>query len=177
MSIMAKMSIILNICLLQGTSAECPKCFRIKYPYYNHLIESFVFLICASVSGYLYYHVIATIKNFRKTRQRARTLSRAFACLWLFWIICTVPSLILAFVITWKMHSLTGGQTMTPDFFFETAQTVPGWWDSKLQLLAALYPTFRALKHAYGFINSLLLIVLLRPFHEPLTKVYRKITS
>ena len=43
--------------------------------------------------------------------------------------------------------------------------------NNKETILLIIEPLLRCLKLSYGFVNSILLIILIKPFHEPLIKM------
>ena len=51
------------------------------------------------------------------------------------------------------------------------------WQQQKTRLLVGINTSFRVLKHSYGFINSILLIVMIRPLKEPTVDLIVKVKN
>ena len=67
-------------------------------------------------------------------------------------------------LISWESHR----------FFSKISSGFKHWNADNIVVCAAFF-IFRSTKHAYGFVNSILLIVLLRPFQQPIKMVVSKI--
>ena len=57
--------------------------------------------------------------------------------------------------------------------FFESIVREKAKWTTERKYLAFFHSLLKAVKHSYGFINSILLIVLLRSFQEPAKMFFR----
>ena len=144
-------------------------------------LEWVVFSLTASCSGILYMLVIRQLKNSRVSSQNRR-LTIAFAALWVSWIICVAPLLIWEpYLIRFRERkgfipkSCPKPQWSDPADFVLFFSSFPGLWAQKsIKFKTGVDSSLRALKHAYGFINSIMLIVLLRPFHEPIRKLFNR---
>ena len=136
--------------------------------------------VCFGLSGYFYYQVGRTLKTGRQN-SRTRTLSLAFIALWSCWGICAVPNMVF---YTWFRTSsnlnsfVESSKFITPSDFAKDMMTTGGfqilWYDKINQFIVYGDIAFRALRHSYSSINSLLLIILLRPFQRPMLQIMSK---
>ena len=110
---------------------------------------------------------------------RSKRLTKTFVFLWVSWVVCVMPQVLLDLYLTkFKIDSRNFEHDFTTwdtDDFLTELVTLNQNWNSKSKAVITLHAIFRAMKHAYGFINSLLLILLLRPFRVPLSNFVGKI--
>ncbi|XP_075248818.1 uncharacterized protein LOC142341615 [Convolutriloba macropyga] len=162
---------------LENVELQCPACIIESKPYLKHGMQISVTLISIAISGLFYFKIVQAFKTIRQT-PRSKTLTKAFIFLWVSWVVCVLPSLIFETYMTHvklsKSHYYTYYTWDTNEFLMEMSK-IYGNWNSYMRTLAAINPIFRVLKHSYGFINSLLLIILLRPFKEPVQDLIRRL--
>ena len=139
------------------------------------------------VSGYLYWKTAQTLKTL-KHNDRKDLLATSFISLWACWVICLTPYTIktaLFFSFKWDYVEDTGyDELYHVDFYYfltksnfldQSNQNGTFYQDisEKHRRFFQLETSLRLLKISYSFLNSLLLIILLKPFNEPLIKIYR----
>ena len=141
------------------------------------ILELSIFGVSFLISGFLYALVAAKLILGRRTR-RIWVLSLALILLWLFWGLCCSPSLI--YIARYRLIRID-------DFFYAFTPSDMGYYIEERQPFAWRYKTnrvtvlidiaLRALRHSYSFINSLLLIILLRPFQKPIATAVFKLKN
>ena len=124
------------------------------------------------VSGFLYLKVNIQLRQSRNNRKQ--TLTVAFMVLWVSWIACSAPFGIYDVFLELKdikgvldedLFTLLQRATSTREDIFDAEQ------------IYVILTALRSLKHFYGFINSVCLIVLLRPLQAPLRKAGDKLQN
>ena len=158
----------------------CQNCIVNTFIYGELTLEISCFSVCFGLSGYFYYQVGRTLKTGRQN-SRTRTLSSTFIALWSCWGICAVPNMVF---YTWFRTSsnlnsfVESSKFITPSDFAKDMMTTGGfqilWYDKINQFIVYGDIAFRALRHSYSSINSLLLIILLRPFQRPMQQIMSK---
>ena len=163
---------------------NCDECLLFSFFLLKNVVECFCFLVCACSSGLFYINVIQTLRT-RQQNERSKSLSIAFMVLWLSWVLFTIPYLtidVIARVIMEKANNeyKIYYQYTDPKLFFDyIAERVflqndvekMNAWKRKNLLVSFLFSAFGSMRHSYGFINSTLLVFLLRPFQKPLLAV------
>ena len=165
----------------------CPDCAIHSFHYMENCIEAPCFAICAICSGLFYFKIIRTLRSGRQS-SRTNTVTKTFVVLWISWILCVLPYIIMDFYTSTLMVEyqswLSVRHTDPANFFDKLAIITFGvkrngekymLWNKTTQMASAFYSAFMSLKHSYGFINSFLMIVLLRPFQQPVQSVINKI--
>ena len=132
---------------------------------------------CASVSGLLYYRVVKRIRSGANQNDRKRRLVRAFAFLYISWILCTLPFLVTQtyiynFIQLYTEEQIAGYKREgspfhgPEDFYqFYIANSLLDMPDHLL-VVHKTETVSRVVKHSYGFINSVLILILIRPFQQ-----------
>ena len=128
------------------------------------ILELFIFAASFGVSGYFYTRVGHVLLTGRQN-SRNRTLTVAFMALWVSWGMCAVPNLV--FNACFRLLSQYGVYFLPSDVNIQISFGDEPW-DIWSQLIVFGDIAVRALRHSYSFINSILLIILLRPFQRPL---------
>ena len=154
--------------------------------YLKNAIEFSCFTISALISGMLYKSVIQVLRQ-SKQNIRGKKIANAFVFLWFSWISCVLPFLLVDLYACRLMdlsaiHNKAGRYMEPPHFFYEQATTTLlgeggdyTYWSTSKQVASGLHSAATSLKHSYSFINSIILIVILRPFREPITRVHSKV--
>ncbi|XP_075253379.1 uncharacterized protein LOC142345283 [Convolutriloba macropyga] len=165
-----------------GDFKECFSCFR------QHLfaIEIYgriplVHFPTIAISALLYLRCVKKLKASKQI-QRKGLLIRVFILLLVSWTLLVTPHVVLQdLILEGKWFSF--GTLMNHqyyDTFYENnwehmqRHHSAEYWSSqreKHNLLVAYSvaePILRILKMSFGFVNSILLIILIKPFHEPL---------
>ena len=118
----------------------------------------------------------------RNIQGRRGSLSKTFMLLWASWVICVVPFIALEFYSRAVMITdsyidvLSSFRREAAVAAFDQGSDANVDWINDYNLLSQLYAVFESLKLSYASLNSILLIVLLRPFREPVANVCRKIS-
>ena len=144
----------------------CPECRVNYYLKLEQGIEIACFSSCAALSGCLYSGVLFTLIRVRQAK-RSKTLTLVLILLWVSWCVCMIPYIIFNAYFQWSEK-----------FWYEmptdAVYSLYDYWSDYYKIVIGDVTT-RALKHSYSSINSLLLIIMLRPFNEPLKFLWRKI--
>ena len=149
----------------------CENCLMSRKRYAQASIDVATFAICASLSGFLYLRVIISLKNMRQNN-RVKILSRAFAILWVTWVLLVGATPIFNVYMTKHITQYNENYAIGPsDFSVFASQRGHIWRHVKNKILVNLEVIFMSTKHSYAFVNSILLIVLLRPFRQPIHSV------
>ena len=146
------------------------------------LIQFGVFVPAVTICGYLYAHTFVILLK-AKQNPRKIPLVVAFVLLWLLWILCFVPYEIMDLYFiqfhkqTKEYYQCMSGLTSHPSelrrvlFDIQTPHK-PNPEVTKFLIVEAL---FRVLKFSYGFLNSLIVIVVIRQFQDPLVAALSRI--
>ena len=127
------------------------------------ILELFTFAASFGVSGYFCARVCHRLLTCRQN-SRNRTLTLAFMALWVSWGMCAVPNLV--FNACFRLLHKNGRYFLPSDVNVLIMFGLS--WDVRSQMIIYGDIIFRALRHSYSFINSILLIILLRSFRRPL---------
>ena len=144
------------------------------------------FALCAIPTGILYAGVIRVLRQ-SKQNVKGKKIANAFIFLWLSWLFCVLPFLAVD-LYACRLMDLNSfarqfGRWYEPTGFFDhQAQTTLlgqggdyTQWNKSTQVASGLYTAASSLKHSYGFINSIVLIVILNPFRQPIVRVCSKV--
>ena len=167
-------------------SFQCSFCF-IPDIVYNVIARSVLQFSAILVTGCLYFNVIKTLRKV-KSVDRSNLITKTFICLWLLWIMTSLPYIL--FLATKALGFWTTDDMIESSFYgvmlsLSVGDNLSGYnifdnYNEELIPLTGIKRLwfveigFRTLKISYGFINSLLLIVLLKPFHEPIVKILKR---
>ncbi|XP_063728696.1 uncharacterized protein LOC134856277 [Symsagittifera roscoffensis] len=163
---------ILNMRFDNTYDTVCDECW-LQWNVYSKRIIEFAFFIAAGIlAGFFYFNIIQTLRNVRQTTAN-RKLTKAFGFLYLSWICCVLPHLIFDSYLLYDMESNDSHWGSDVRRYFEDLAISTKQWNTKYHSFTVLSPALMALKHAYGFINSVLLIVMLRAFQEPAKMIQR----
>ncbi|XP_075261660.1 uncharacterized protein LOC142353313 [Convolutriloba macropyga] len=157
----------------------CYHCYRRE----SHWIEHWgrfpaVHLPTIFISICLYYKCIVVLKG-SLTISRKDLLTRTFVALLVSWTVLVTPHVLFQdYVSKGRMYSLgTLMQSHQDTFIFtdifgygETGQHFNEAVEKKITVArhTRIEAPLRCLKMSFAFINSILLIILMRPFHQPL---------
>ena len=151
----------------QSSSFFCRNCLITTYENLEVISEVSLFGLSFLVSGLLYGMVCITLTTSRFST-RKRTLTIAMVLLWL--TLCSLPYLILH--LNFKINHKYSRHAVPSDFSDYMEYEPRLWQESENRVFVYKEIGFRALKQSYSFVNSILLIVLLRPFHRPICWVF-----
>ena len=135
------------------------------------LIQFGVFIPAVVICGYLYAHTFVILLK-AKQNPRKIPLLVAFVLLWLLWILCFVPYEILDLYFV-QFHQQNDsyyncrlGTHSHPSEFRRTFldSKMPHEPDTVAIRFLIVEALLRVLKFSYGFINSLIVIVVIRQF-------------
>ena len=169
-------------------SFQCYFCF-IPDIVYRVIAPSVLQLSAILVTGFLYCRVVITLKTVRSV-DRSKLITKTFIFLWLFWTPTSVPYIL--FLATKELVFRKSDEFIEGSFYgvmvsLSVRVNLFGYYifSTYDEELISLTNTkrlwfveigFRTLKVSFGFINSLLLIVLFKPFHEPIVKILKRFT-
>ena len=126
----------------------------------------------AVVSGLLYLQMIRTLQQ-GKTNPQKRRLTYAFAFLWTSWVLCNLPTAIVE-----VLESLNDDLILIESLSDVQFMLALGLGDREGLVKAYLIKNLLfGVKLSYGFLNSLLLVILYRPFREPMKRCLKFIKS
>ena len=137
-----------------------------------------IFSVAAVTSGVFYFMVIRTLLT---TQQNARkvALVRAFLSLYVLWLVCFIPYDVLElYYLSSEALRDEDLKDFAPVYFkeFVNENQQPDRPFFYFQGLAKRFIIVEAclgnLRVAFGFLNSVILLVLLKPFREPPKKIY-----
>ena len=143
-------------------------------------VRSGVFASAAVLSGVLYFCIIRALRN---TRQSARktALARAFVALWLSWLFCLFPyqTLELFYLEFRKSYTYLMQQNRVHDpapmMFKDLILKDNDLYTGAAKRFIIVEAFLGVVMFSYGFLNSVLLLVLLKPFWEPAEKLLNKL--
>ena len=162
------------------------QCFYCLLPRYVYQIVMPVSLHFPAIllSGIFYWLAIKTL-NKSKSINRSGLITKVFAIQFVFWTITSVPYLVfratddLGFwrdqdnVEQGSFYFLMSKLSLKVNVFdYSDYNDIPLDVINRLWLSEKVFRTF---KISYGFINSLLLIILLKPFSRPIKQLLKKI--
>ena len=126
-----------------------------------------------------------------KQLDRKELLSKTFVLLWLSWVLLVAPDIL--------KEALTGStsderlnigaaytssfQQFMDDFFIkkEQMEALDYEWNSisltHATVILAIKASLRTVKISFGFVNSIILIVLMKPFHEPIIMFIQRLSN
>ena len=125
-----------------------------------------------AASGLFYLQIVKKLKVGRQD-SRKKSLSIAFCVLWLSWILFCAPYVAFEFYLL-NFYE-TGVDSLGPEDV--TVIHNQGEPSERVKFLYHCDIYLRSLNRSYGFINSLLMLILLKPFQEPIRKGFKKMTS
>ena len=139
------------------------------------VLELSCFGICFITSGCLYAMIAKTLIQKSRQNTRTRTLTIALIVLWVTWGLFVIPYMVFNACFRFLHHR---GERKAPSDWslyvddapfgsFHDEDYVEPWERNINKMIVFGDIILRALKHSYSFINSLLLIILLRPFQKP----------
>ena len=126
-----------------------------------------------------------------KQLDRKELLSKTFAILWISWVLLVTPD-ILKEAITGSTSderlnigaAYTGSFQQFMDEFFikkEQFEALDYEWNSisltHATMILAIKASLRTVKISFGFVNSIILIVLMKPFHEPIIRLIQRLSN
>ncbi|XP_063725391.1 uncharacterized protein LOC134853345 [Symsagittifera roscoffensis] len=156
------------------------------------ILPATVFLPLLVISGFLYQKTSTNLTELKQV-ERKELLATSFKILWVGWVICVTPYTIKASLYSlfkWdsEIDEYTGDASYVDFYWFLIYMVYGGYHEGEslanqrekyVQHRAnfILETLFRSLKISYSFINSILLIVLLKPFNQPLIKTYKNLVA
>ena len=125
-----------------------------------------------------------------KQMDRKEVLSKTFAILWISWVLLVTPDVLKeALTGSTSDDRLNIGAAYTSsiqqfmDEFLLKKEKIEGLdyeWNSisltHATVMLALKASLRTVKISFGFVNSIILIILMKPFHEPIIKLIQRLT-
>ncbi len=145
-------------------------------PWLVNSTELFLMLPVAFVSGILYLQVIRALKKGKVTARKI-TLTRAFCALWICWIMCVFPYEVLDIYFLSIDRMGYGYYIAKPsEISFAVSIFARFQSDSAEARMLIIESVLQTLRHSYSFLNSVLLLVLVRPFSEPLKSAFKMVS-
>ena len=138
----------------------------------THSTELFFMIPSAVGAGCLYAQIIWTLWKGRQN-DRKTTLARAFFFLWFFWIMFAFPYEVLD--VYFMANDRAGTDATRPEEILARIIKRSLSRNSWLKTLAVVESCLRTLRNSYSFVNTILLLILVRPFSEPLAALYGKL--
>ena len=149
-----------------------------------------------AVSGFLYWKTWSGLRQM-KQMDRKELLSKAFGILWIAWVVMVKPYVVKqaiagsprdgpsVFSTNWEFGQTASMQQMIDKVFvdnirFEEDYKVEVTWVKSTAYLASVFAldvSLRTLKISFGFVNSVILIILIKPFHEPILRAIGKLSE
>ena len=139
-------------------------------------LRAAVFVPAALLSGFLYLQVIQQLKAGPQNDRKA-VLSRAFIFLCISWVVCVAPYQALeVYYLDFRTNyfdPLNHHQLLdkSPMDFKQLSQRDNFYYNAKQKTFILVEGFLAVLLFSYGFLNSLLLLILLKPFREPIKKL------
>ena len=133
--------------------------------YFHSILHQIYFWVASSVSIVLYIKTLCFARTQQSaTSARLKTLSRTFTAIAVSWIVCEAPNLILA-VLEYPFWAASNCNDFNFHFcnLFYCEET-----DRTLQMAEA---ATKMAKNSFAIVNTVLLVVLLRPLQQPLIRV------
>ena len=145
------------------------------FPFFESATRLIVYIPAVTVSGLLYFWVLRALKT-TKAVGRKKAIARAFIVLWASWVLCTIPYLVIEFYIL-NFVSFNGYGYAAPEDLSE--YFAKDFWNFQLpensKTIIVVEISLRIVRQCFGFVDSVLLIVLLRPFQEPIIQLVSKV--
>ena len=167
---------------------QCQNCAIPMY-FYQVVTPAILHLPAILISGFFYWRTLKTLKSLISV-DRKELITKTLFSLWIFWTITSLPYVIFRAtdeLQVWRDRS----ELSEGSFYFvmeylrlnANGNAYAGYSDSrggqvdlgKIKRLWFIEVLFRTVKMSYGIINCLLLIVLLKPFNEPIVKALKKL--
>ena len=128
-------------------------------------------LTAATFSGVLYFKVITKLRSSRRS-PRNDALVRAFILLYIMWLAFFLPydALELFYVTTERLTMYKGLQIVAPVEIKKVAVYGYDGFSGSIKRLAVVESVLGTARFSYGCFNSVMLLVLLKPFRKPLKK-------
>ena len=146
-----------------------------RIPFLDSTITLLSFLPAATSSGFFYWHVIRVLRaNKGNNRERKVALARAFFCLWISWVVFTLPH--VAFQLYFVNFVKVGvhKEPYPPEALIHVYSLIslPGiYLPRNSRTIVVVETALRILQQSYGFLNSVLLVTIMKPFQEPFRKL------
>ena len=161
---------------------DCINCLLEKKRYLGLAFKYlFIHVPVILVSGAMYCRIILTLRT-GKQNARKRTLTVAFAALWLLWALCLIPYAVLEFLMAetpfHERSFKTTGEMMHRQVELDVLASMfhrLGDNDHNVTGLFVVETGLFFIKQSYGLVNSVLLIVLIRKLREPIRQIYDKL--
>ena len=136
--------------------------------FYKYIV---VQLPVAIIAGVLYIRAIVTL-NATRFNKRKKVLTIAFVLLWASWILISLPYGVFEFAISSKEFS-----TINYKSFLVVLNEIDDlYWNREKYLMYYTWENiFFWVKQSYGIMNSVILLILLKPLHENLINCWRLI--
>ncbi|XP_063722163.1 uncharacterized protein LOC134848579 [Symsagittifera roscoffensis] len=167
-------------------------CKFCSLPTYVHTIVLPAVFHLSSIlcSGFLYWRTWHCLRGMKQL-DRKELLSKTFAILWISWVLLVTPD-ILKEAITGSTSderlnigaAYTGSFQQFMDEFFikkEQFEALDYEWNSisltHATMILAIKASLRTVKISFGFVNSIILIVLMKPFHEPIIRLIQRLSN
>ena len=128
-------------------------------------------LLAALVSAVLYFMVIKTLRATRQTPRKV-ALVRAFVSLYVLWLFCFVPYDVMDFVYMRyaPVQTAFNVPVLEPSNVKWLIENGSARFEGRKKRWVYCEMLLGTLRFSYGFFNSLLLLIILKPFQEPLKK-------
>ena len=149
--------------------SSCTDCFSLRFKRAYLTLKYFLTYFPISIlTGCLYAKMILKIRKMAKNDRKA-TLISAFVCLWACWLLFTLPfSLYEIFVVSTGSYGLL----RTSEGASLLGQVARG---HTLVTLSAQEFAVLSVKQSFGIVNSLILLVLVKPFRKPVINLFNLI--
>ena len=158
----------------QEDSNRCEECLTTRF--YKQVTYSKYLAVQLPVIVSCAFFYIQAGRALRQGSQnsRKRTLVIAFGCLWLCWLAMTTPFAVF------EVYRLQVTQKGLTSNFKNTMLTIVIGHDGDYEVsitTGVVYSEWMlfGLKQTFAVVNSCILVVLIRPFQEPLKAAYRKV--
>ncbi len=139
-------------------------------------INLVIYIPAAAVSGFFYWQVISALRsNSGNNKERKMSLARAFFFLWVSCIVCTLPYVAFELYFINFVKVSMPPKAYPPEgllYIYTFNQVVWKVLPKNPRTIIICEAAFRILRQSYGFLNSVLLLILLKPFQEPIRSMF-----
>ncbi len=146
-----------------------------KVPWFMNSLELFLMLPVAVVSGGLYFQAIWVLKK-GKSNARKTTLTWAFFALWAAWRLCVFPYEMFDIYFMKNDRMGFGNYLVKPRQLIFSVINFGDRSEHNVSRTVFVESVLWTLKLSYSFVNSILLLILVRPFAEPLKSAVKWIS-
>ena len=160
------------------------ECFRALERLRDIFLRQAVFFLAALVSGVLYFMLIKTL---RATKQNPRkvALVRALIALYLLWLLCFIPYDCLEiyyFYTSSLRESIKNLRDFAPVALKDNLKSqrlnkFQSGFYGPYKRFVIIEAILGNLRFSFGFLNSVLLLILLKPFQKPPRMLYNFVVT